>query len=245
MTTASVYYNHRTNEPDYLLIDGARADIRFTSQGVMGGDYRLRAVDMACRALGWRIMPGAPIVRQADGRGVIRIEPHHSLRPGLPDPLDALGTPRAFITIDNLGDAGSVHVDGQGAALNSDILRKRGMFPAVDEALDRLGYARVDTIRTTTKTGPTCAVQPVDKTAYAAPLPDDGTLIRMDEETARILTDMAEKLGIPADQLAGHWIRRSAQDALWRYERDNAPGYILDRTRIRGWLPDGSADLRN
>lgn len=251
MTTASVYYNARTGEPDFVLIDGSRAEIW---PGTAGLETRDR-VDRACRRLGWKIMADAPIVRQADGRGTVRIEPVDDAAP--------IGGPVAYVTC-MVGDSPTrVSIDGMSqpvVTLSSftgptGADRTNAVF-SVDQAIRRLGYRRTGSIEpATASTGWQCTVTPdsiaaadkaardLDAQAGPADWRDHPTLMRMDDVTAGLLNELSEALGIPGDELAREWIRAAARDAQIRRRRFLSPGYLTDHTRIVGWLPDGSPRL--
>lgn len=357
MTTASIYYNRHTGDPDYVLINGDRADVVPVSN-VMGGDWKLRDVGAACRRLGWKVMGEAKIVRQADGRGTVVIEPlaPHSGPPDFipADPVQAMRTGTAYVSqaaspdepdvytvivaVDGLretyttaADIGNLDpaVDVAARAKVDDTLTEMGYVrsgplvqdrpetwcctadpaaqvvtshaemtvagrvklapvahiavnqpgvptsvtvngprggwepvhtlcdltsplpdnqaravAAVDEALSRIGYVRTDVIRPD-HDNDSWQVAVVSKEPDGEDWRDAVTLVRMDDDTADLLTRAASKLGIPADKLAVAWILRSATDALGRYERFMSPGYIADHLRIKGWLPDGSPQLED
>lgn len=235
MTTASIYYRaDDPRVPDFVLINGQMAAGNTATTDDPDG-VRI-VVDAACRTLGWKAIDDAPIVRQADGRGTIRIEP-----------LTAdLEKATAYINVRRGGQPWRVAVDGRVAAVTTktSLTSKQPSqaIDVVDGALTQLGYRRVS--------GLTVEVQPDgDKggiwacsaeTRPGREWRDEPTLVRISDDTARALTDMADRLGIPADRLADTWIAGKAADARSRYDRFMEPGYILDHGRIKGFLHDGT-----
>lgn len=248
MPTASVYYrtDHRT--PDYVLINGDKADVtRFDGDDLEGDAYNLRAVDAACRTLGFKVMADAPIVRQADGRGTVRIEPVN--------PPTALDYPTVYVNVDPTGVPHRLAIDGQVARLDTE--HRLSMPPegrdgiaVVDQALSNLGYRRTTPIAPAPDTDfPsgrvwTCAAQPFDTTIYRD-WKDVPTVVRVANEAADALGEMADKLGIPTNILASEWIVRSASDARTRYAYFNEPGRLMEHMAITGYRSDGSPHLRD
>lgn len=250
MTTASIYYHQRTGLPDYVLIDGEQSQV-WIAETVLNASPQLRrtAVDHACRILGWRIMANAPIVRQADGRGTVRVEPtapapdEAPLRHGVAVVRQQASNDEADVFVV------TVAVDGQ-----VDTQVTTGILGGLDDAKDQLARETVDGLLASmayARTGPlvaetgdtwVCPADPADTGRSDGPPPadwrDNPALLRLDDETAAALHDLAAKLGIPADDLAGQWIRRSAGGALSNYESFTAPDSRI-RSRIIGWFHDG------
>jgi hypothetical protein len=81
VTSASIYYRNRHRDPDFVLINGDSRPVDHQGDTDDGLGV-LTAVDAACRHLGWKVATGARIVRQADGRGTVRIEPVGKDTPG-------------------------------------------------------------------------------------------------------------------------------------------------------------------
>jgi hypothetical protein len=343
VTTASVYYDDR-NLPDFILIDGDRADVPRDYTAV-DGDWRLRRVDRACAQLGWRVAPGAKIVRQADGRGTVLITPT-ALRPGLPPRTPPAANPVrdgvAYVQQDGVANADgsydlTVAVDGRRTATTTagliddlDPKADKAAREAVDATLTAARYVRTGELVNRGLNKWTCAVAAADELTDPDPvwmafiavddndlplqvevpgaptvtLPsttpltvhggttvdvidqallsigyrrtgvieldemynedpwtrpggrrwtcpvrntqwqDHPTLVRMDDTTATMLTGLADRLSIPADELACTWIRRAAADARDRHDRFMSPGYIADHSRITGWNFDGSPRMR-
>lgn len=251
MTTASVYYHQRTGWPDYVLIDGNEATVpQFSTEGP---DAHRRVVDLACRKLGWKVMDRALIVRQADGRGTIRIEPV----PPAPEPLRH-GV--AYVTQQSLNDHTGVletrvAVDGKIgkrlglAALGAlDPGEDRAAREAVDEALAEIGYVRSgpltsDQIVNDGAARWSCTADPLAETGQVDDWRDHPTLVRMDDTTAVALADLSGKLGIPADKLACAWIRREATAALYNYRRYTEPGFVAEGNKIDRWYDDGGCSI--
>lgn len=175
MTTASVYYNRHTGDPDYILIDGDRADVVPVSN-VMGGDWKLRDVGAACRRLGWKVMGEAKIVRQADGRGTVVIEP-------LPvpsavehlDPVQALHTGTAYVTQEASADEANMYVvvvavDGRRETYTTssvlgalDPAEDHHARVGVEESLTSMGYVRSGPLVQEQPGTWCCTADPADK----------------------------------------------------------------------------------
>lgn len=268
MTTASVYYHPDSGYPEYILIDGERADV--THFDPDNDAVFLSAVDRACRSLNWRIMSHAPIVRQADGRGTVRIEPV---------PADPFRHGVAYVHQNSLGDGTgvtriSVAVDGktsEGLALalldSLDPGEDRAARDVVDGLLAGLNYVRSGPLVVNQNLGWTCTADPLPATVRSEPDADgftDGshsgdphesqdyptrewqdypTLVRMDDTTAAALQDMSAKLNIPPDELACAWIRREAAGALLSYNRYTEPGYVMEGNKIGKWYDDGGCSI--
>lgn len=210
------------------------------------------AVAYACRALGWRPVPAAPIVRQADGRGAIKIEPDVDAGPVEATAEEGIRSgATVFVSTDHNDIPFRVGVDGRTATVppSQASLGNAGSLAVtlVDDALTSLGYRRTSPITFEGDTGGgtqrhwlcTAEVRTI------ADWRDAPTLVRMDSDTADILTRTAATLDIPADELASAWIRKAATDALDRHERWTAPGYLTDHSRIIGWEPDGTPRLKH
>lgn len=110
----------------------------------------------------------------------------------------------------------------------------------VDAALDAMGFARTDKL-----------IYNEHLSVYRAPVQpvrewtDEPTVVRINDDAARNLADVASRLGIPTDVLASTWILSAAADAIRRQDRFLEPGYIVDHTRITGWIHDGSPTMKD
>lgn len=254
MINASVYYNKRTGDPHFVVINGDRSDVIDTG-GVMGGEWKLRDVNEACRRLGWEVMGDAKIVRQADGRGTVAVEP---VRDDIPDQAKIGVTAEeeirdgglAHIVLSSGGVPRFVHADGRTHKVNTLcqltsplVTNRERAVDAVDEALGKLGFRRTSAFEVST-TGPglqyTCTVGIDEHEPEADDWRDAVTLVRMDDNTADLLTRTASMLDIPADQLASTWISRAARSALLNYEWFTDDRNHVDQTKIAGWLHDGT-----
>jgi hypothetical protein len=264
-TTAAIHYHPNSNDPAFVLIDG-------DDSRVLAADYdtertlvgaRIRAIDHACRRLGWKVADTAAIVRQADGRGTIRVEPL-SLRPGKagPEPLyspaeNALRSGVARVTQRPEGVAGmselTIAVDGQlvrshvyGSLDSLDPWEDAAARGGVDDALASIAYLRTGPLIHQTGTPAwQCSADPVGAVGKAAEGTSDWTeqptLVRITDSAATALNEAADKLGIPGDELATAWIRGAAASALRKYGRDIEPGLVAEGNRIVRWRHDGSA----
>jgi hypothetical protein len=266
VTTASVYYDNQ-GQADFVLIDGNQAHIHLDDDdGLMGGEYILRAVDRACRTLGWRVMQFAPIVRQFGGLGKVRVQPHTGLdplpapAPYLPDsvpavdpgPIDITGTEEitsgatVYITVNMADWPIRVSVDGRLGTVFTDApmsgIRHADAQKAIDKVLTRMGYQRTGAY------GPlpdpageaTWGCTAEVATVASPDWRDQPTLVRMDEATATLLTRTAALLDIPADHLASTWIRAAAGNALTNYDWFTDGRNFIGQARIKGWLHDGT-----
>lgn len=249
MTTASIYYHPASSEPDFVVIDGESTHVfaaDYTgARNIVGG--RIRAVDFACRRLGWKVVEAAAIVRQTDGRATIRIEPVS------PNPDDAGGGSI------NIGDSGipiSVAVGDKAEPVHT-MCSLTSALPgnatraaqAVHVAFAVLEHSPVGPLPTTPGTHFVPVVADADLPDMTVGLPtntddwrDVPTMVRIDDDTARLLNLTAERLGLPADVLAATYIRRGAHDAQERQAREQ--GNIADHSRITGWSADGTAHLK-
>jgi hypothetical protein len=256
VATASIYYHPASSEPSFVLIDGEQADVLATDYGPAGRDLvgaRIGAIDHACRRLGWKVVDAAPIVRQADGRATIRIEPLPELLAAADKAVDAsderaAGQLAARIDIGRGGTVPvAVHVDGRTAPVhtlcgltsslpnNADRARQ-----AVNVALATLGYHPTGAIEFVTDGTHMEATVLVASDEWR----DVPTMVRIDDDTARALNDMSQRLGIPGDTLAVAWIRRAAADARSRVDWWTSEGYIEDPARITGWDANGTPHLK-
>jgi len=246
MTTASVYYRDQGRTPDFVFIDGYHAKVTIDPGDALPG-YIVRAVDKACRTLGWRAMDGAPIVRQADGRGTIRIEP--IIKPGHDHPDDGgdyATCPGCSLKATQKRGygafAGHPNCEIHGDECAGDPTRQNADSDAPGEAITwAVNEAHAVAIR---KTYPDANVKIMPKTVPVAPdedWRDHPTIVRVSDNAAAVLNDLSAKLGIPADELATDWILRSGMSAQRHYDHDTAPGWVGGGNRIARFLSDGSA----
>jgi hypothetical protein len=68
-------------------------------------------------------------------------------------------------------------------------------------------------------------------------------LINLDAALYDDLVDLADTLGLPVNDLADAYVARGIDDATRRHASFLAE--VVDRSRITGWMPDGSARLRD
>jgi hypothetical protein len=265
MTTASIYYHPASNQPAFVLIDGNsehihQADYDAPPAADPGVGARIRAIDHACRRLGWKVVDNAPIVRQADGRGTIRIEPSPELLAAT-RAVDAsnkriaaeLSGPEtvAYVDTNEAGTPQKVLVDGRTEPVHtpcslssSNPANADRAVTAVHVALAALGYH---------PTGPIVRRAEGSATDHMRTMPvaadddwrDVPTLVRIDDDAANDLNELATTLGIPGDVLASAWITAAARDARSRHARFADPNDypIVDQSRIKGWMADGTPHL--
>lgn len=261
MTTASIYYHNASSEPEFVLIDGDRANVRAEDYGsgpaAARTGARIAAIDHACRRLGWRVTDTAAIVRQADGRGTIRIEPLPELLAAADRAVDAsnertaaeLSGPdtTAYVDATITGVPQTVSVDGRTEPVHtlcslssSNPANAERAVTAVHVALAALGYHSTGPIA---RRAEGSAIDHMRKVPVAsdADWRDVPTMVRIDDEAARDLNELAATLGIPGDILASAWITQAAQEARRRH--DQYTNYLVDHNRIKGWTANGTPHL--
>lgn len=262
MTTASVYYQADDPAmPDFVLINGESITCNRHSDSDLTDDRILREVDTACRKLGWKVMPGAPIVRQADGFGTVRIAPlavaveqpkgatARTLRSGIAHVTQNGASPdrhqsgRITVAVDGL----VAYVDTFGILGSLDPAEDVAAREAVDAALASVDYVRTGPLVTSVDGQWACSADPVARLAgipegaNPADWRDHPTIVRINDTAANALNDLSAKLGIPGDELATAWILAAAADARWRYNYFTSSGWVAPGNRIARFLPDGTA----
>lgn len=250
MTEATIHYNPRTGEPAIVLIDGDSADVPQMLGGVAydpAYSQRYLNVDMACRTLGWRIATAAPILRQSNNRGTVRVEPF-SLRPGPPPPQPAPdqarvtstetpnGVTQLVITIDGI----TAIRETSGTIDDLDPASDRAAREAVDAALADIGYVRSGPLTRDGEDTWGCVADRTGRSDQPADWRDHPTLVRISDRAAAALNELSAKLGIPGDQLASEWVCRAAAVARSNHERYTSPGCVVRGNRIARWLEDGT-----
>lgn len=242
MTTASIYYSRHTEFPQYVLINGESATI--LDADYEGGPWpnlvgaKVRAIDHACRRLGWKVVDTATIVRQADGRATIRIEP-------LTAATELRDTATAYITVNLVGVPEAVSVDGKTEPVHTACTLLSVMAGNVEvarratrNALAVLGYEAIGDPAMDGDGRWAVQVRPDDWR-------DHPTMVRISDDAARALNEVAALLNTPGDTLATAWILRAAMDAKGRHARWTEEGFIEDPTRITGWAADGTPHLKD
>jgi hypothetical protein len=240
-TTAHVYYR-AGGHIDFVVIDadpgntGVRDNVKVTETG----DDHLGIVCRALADIGY--LPADPqnarIVRQADGLGYLPVVFSTDVAGDLP----AL---TAHVTREDNGTLGQVRIGDTSKPLppgmvwppEDDIRGGIQTRSVVDGIIIDLGYIRLGGFETT-GSGWEAPVEPAEWR-------DHPTIVRVTDTAAELLTRTAMTLGLPADALASTWITTAAADALRRHQWFSAPGTIVDKRRVAGWLPDGSPDLIN
>ncbi len=205
MPTASIHYHPASSEPEFVLIDGVRSNILPGDYAGTGSDTvrtgaRIAAIDHACRRIGWKVADAAAIVRQADGRGTIRIEPADPAGPNAYLVVGSTGIPQAVIVGDK---AEPVHtICSLTSALPGNATRAA---QAVHVAFAAIGYSPVTPLPVTPGKHQMYAVADSDLPDMTAGLPADPaewrdvpTMVRIDD-IARLLTLTAERIAEAID----------------------------------------------
>jgi len=239
MPTASIYYRQPGTDLHFVLVDGVSRDC-----DPKDGENHLTTVTRTLADMGWEPADNTTprIIRQADGRGTITIRPRTAPNASTLD-IDTVWVNTTSGIPYRVAISGQVEfIHGEFGALDSSSPDSQaGAVAAVDASLARMGFIRTDNLLQEAVGVWTASARPAENSREWR---DEPTLVRIADDTARALHDMANRLGIPADTLANQWITRQAADARSRYDQFMEPGYILDHSRIKGWLFDGSPDLR-